>query len=61
MQGIGGGALLATAQTVLVETFPPEEVNKANGIFGAGIVLGPTLGPVLGGFLTDNFSWSWIF
>ncbi|MBT33077.1 MAG: MFS transporter [Thalassobius sp.] len=61
VQGIGGGALLATAQTVLVETFPPEELDKANGIFGAGIVMGPTLGPVLGGYLTDNFSWSWIF
>lgn len=61
VQGIGGGALLATAQTVLVETFPPEELDKANGIFGAGIVMGPTLGPVLGGYLTDNFSWGWIF
>ncbi|MBC8033247.1 MAG: DHA2 family efflux MFS transporter permease subunit [Chitinophagaceae bacterium] len=61
VQGIGGGALLATAQTVLVETFPPEEVDKANGIFGAGIVMGPTLGPVLGGYLIDNFSWGWIF
>jgi MFS transporter, DHA2 family, multidrug resistance protein len=61
VQGIGGGALLATAQTVLVETFPPEEVDKANGIFGAGIVMGPTLGPVMGGYLTDNFSWGWIF
>lgn len=61
VQGIGGGALLATAQTVLVETFPSEEVDKANGIFGAGIVMGPTLGPVLGGYLTDNFSWGWIF
>lgn len=61
VQGIGGGALLATAQTVLVETFPPEELDKANGIFGAGIVMGPTLGPVLGGYLTDNYSWNWIF
>lgn len=61
VQGIGGGALLATAQTVLVETFPPEEVDKANGIFGAGIVMGPTLGPVLGGYLTDNYDWGWIF
>jgi MFS transporter, DHA2 family, multidrug resistance protein len=61
VQGIGGGALLATAQTILVETFPPEEVDKANGIFGAGIVMGPTFGPVLGGYLTDNFSWGWIF
>jgi MFS transporter, DHA2 family, multidrug resistance protein len=61
VQGIGGGALLATAQTVLVETFPPEELDTANGIFGAGIVMGPTLGPVLGGYLTDNFHWGWIF
>jgi len=61
VQGIGGGALLATAQTILVETFPPEEVDKANGIFGAGIVMGPTLGPVLGGYLTDNFNWGAIF
>ena len=61
IQGIGGGALLATAQTILVETFPPDEQDKANGIFGAGIVMGPTLGPVLGGYLTDNFSWGWIF
>lgn len=61
VQGIGGGALLATAQTILVETFPPEEIDTANGIFGAGIVMGPTLGPVMGGYLTDNFSWGWIF
>jgi MFS transporter, DHA2 family, multidrug resistance protein len=61
VQGLGGGALLATAQTVLVETFPPEELDTANGIFGAGIVMGPTLGPVLGGWLTDNYSWAWIF
>jgi DHA2 family multidrug resistance protein len=61
VQGIGGGALLATAQTILVETFPPDEIDKANGIFGAGIVMGPTLGPVLGGYLIDNFSWGWIF
>ncbi len=61
IQGLGGGALLATAQTVLVETFPPDEINKANGIFGAGIVMGPALGPVLGGYLIDNFHWGWIF
>jgi MFS transporter, DHA2 family, multidrug resistance protein len=61
VQGIGGGALLATAQTVLVETFPPEEMDTANGIFGAGIVMGPTLGPVLGGYLTDNYFWGSIF
>ena len=61
VQGLGGGALLATAQTVLVETFPPDELDKANGIFGAGIVMGPTLGPLLGGYLTDNYHWGWIF
>ena len=44
-----------------METYPPEELDKANGIFGAGIVMGPTLGSVLGGYLTDNFHWGWIF
>lgn len=61
LQGIGGGALLATAQTILVETFPPEEIDKANGIFGLGIVLGPTLGPLIGGWIVDNYTWGWIF
>jgi DHA2 family multidrug resistance protein len=61
IQGIGGGALLTTGQTIIVEAFPPEKINTANSIFGMGVILGPTFGPTLGGYLTDNFSWHWIF
>jgi DHA2 family multidrug resistance protein len=61
IQGIGGGALLTTAQTIIVEAYPPEKVSVANAIFGVGVILGPTVGPTLGGYLTDNFSWHWIF
>jgi len=61
VQGIGGGALLATSQAILVETFPPEELGLANAIFGAGVVLGPTIGPAMGGYIVDNLSWQWIF
>lgn len=61
IQGIGGGALLATSQSILVETFPPEELGLANALFGLGAVVGPTVGPTLGGWLTDHFSWPWIF
>lgn len=61
IQGIGGGALLTTSQTIIVEAYPPEKVSIANAIFGVGIILGPTFGPTLGGYLTDNFSWHWIF
>ncbi len=61
IQGIGGGALLTTAQTIIVEAFPPEKINIANAIFGMGIILGPTFGPTMGGYITDNYSWHWIF
>src|SRR5437016_861338 len=61
VQGIGGGALLATAQAVLYEVFPPSEYGTAMAIFGVGVMVGPTLGPTLGGYLTDVFSWPWIF
>jgi MFS transporter, DHA2 family, multidrug resistance protein len=61
IQGAGGGALLATSQSILVETFPPEELGLANGLFGLGVVVGPTIGPTLGGWITDNYSWPWIF
>lgn len=61
IQGIGGGALLTTSQSIIVEAYPPEKVNIANAIFGVGVILGPTFGPTLGGYLTDNFSWHWIF
>jgi DHA2 family multidrug resistance protein len=61
LQGIGGGALIPVSQAVLRETFPPEEQGMAMGIYGLGVVMGPAFGPTLGGWLTDNFSWPWIF
>src|SRR5215470_20354236 len=61
VQGLGGGALLSTAQATLYETFPAEEYGTAMAIFGMGVMVGPTLGPTLGGYLTDAFSWPWIF
>lgn len=61
IQGLGGGALLTTSQTIIVEAFPPDKVATANAIFGVGVILGPTFGPTLGGYLTDNYSWHWIF
>jgi len=61
IQGVGGGALLATSQTILVEAYPPEQLGLANALFGIGAVVGPTIGPLLGGWLTDNYSWPWIF
>lgn len=61
IQGIGGGALLSTSQSILFETFKPEERGMATAIFGIGVVLGPTFGPTLGGWITDHYSWPWIF
>jgi DHA2 family multidrug resistance protein len=61
IQGIGGGALLSTSQAILFDAFEPEDRPMASGFFGMGIILGPSLGPVLGGYLVDNFHWSDIF
>ena len=61
VQGLGGGGLLSTAQTIIIGAFPPEKISTANAIFGMGIILGPTFGPTLGGLITDNLSWNWIF
>lgn len=61
VQGLGGGGLLSTAQTIIIGVFPPNKISTANAIFGMGIILGPTFGPTLGGFITDNFSWHWVF
>jgi MFS transporter, DHA2 family, multidrug resistance protein len=61
VQGLGGGALLSTAQATLYEVFPPAEYGTAMAIFGVGVMVGPTLGPTLGGYLTDALSWPWIF
>jgi DHA2 family multidrug resistance protein len=61
LQGLGGGALLSTAQATLYEVFPREEYGSAMAIFGLGVMVGPTLGPTLGGWLTDTWSWPYIF
>ena len=61
VQGIGGGGLLSTAQSIIIGAFPPEKISTGNAIFGMGIILGPTFGPTLGGYITDNFNWHWIF
>lgn len=61
IQGIGGGALLGTAQSILMETWPKEQLGMATAIFGLGVVVGPTVGPTLGGYITDHFTWPWIF
>jgi DHA2 family multidrug resistance protein len=61
IQGVGGGALLATSQTILTEIYPPEERGKASAMYGLGVIMGPTLGPTLGGYLIENYSWPMIF
>jgi DHA2 family multidrug resistance protein len=60
-QGIGGGALLSTSQSILFETFPVKERALASGIFSLGVIIGPSIGPVLGGYIVDNLTWQWIF
>ena len=61
VQGLGGGGLIATAQSTLFETFPREQAATGMAIFGMGIMTGPMMGPTLGGWLTDQYSWPWIF
>ena len=61
IQGATGGALQPLSQAVLLEAFPPSERGKAMGFWGLGVVVAPILGPVLGGWLTDNYSWRWVF
>jgi MFS transporter, DHA2 family, multidrug resistance protein len=61
VQGIGGGALLSTSQGLLFDAFPPNQRPVASALFGLGIVLGPTFGPTLGGFIIDNYHWGWMF
>jgi MFS transporter, DHA2 family, multidrug resistance protein len=61
LQGIGGGVLMTVSQAILRETFPPEEQGLAMGLYGMGVVVAPAVGPTLGGWLTDTYSWPWIF
>lgn len=61
LQGLFGGGLLAKAQAILFETFPPAEQGVAQAVFGVGVIAGPAIGPTLGGYLTDTLGWRWIF
>lgn len=60
-QGIGGGALLVTSQTIITEAYPVAKRSMAQAIYGLGVIIGPTLGPPLGGYIVDNYSWPYIF
>jgi MFS transporter, DHA2 family, multidrug resistance protein len=61
MQGVTGGGLQPLAQAVLLESFPPEKHGQAMAFYGLGVVIAPILGPTLGGFITDHYSWRWVF
>lgn len=61
VQGAAGGALQPLSQAILMESFPPEKRGVGMAIFGLGVVVAPIIGPTLGGWITDNFSWRWIF
>lgn len=61
IQGLGGGALLVTAQTIITESYPVAKRGMAQAIYGMGVIVGPTLGPPLGGYIVDHYSWPYIF
>jgi DHA2 family multidrug resistance protein len=61
LQGLGGGALQPISQAILVESFPREKQGIATAFYGMGVVVAPVIGPTLGGWITDNYTWRWIF
>jgi DHA2 family multidrug resistance protein len=61
IQGFGAGALQPTEQAILRQTFPPEEQGMAMALFGMAVMIGPAVGPTLGGYIVDHYSWPWIF
>ncbi len=61
LQGLGGGALLVTSQTIITESYPPAKRGMAQAIYGLGVIIGPTLGPPLGGYIVTHFNWPLIF
>ena len=61
LQGVGGGVIITVSQAILRESFPLEEQGTAMGLYGMGVVLAPAIGPTLGGWLTDQYSWPWVF
>ena len=61
LQGAGGGGLQPSEQAILADTFPPEKLGMSFAIYGMAVVLAPSIGPTLGGWITDNYSWRWVF
>ena len=61
LQGLGGGGLAPTEQAILADTFPPEKRGQAFSVYAMAVVVAPVIGPTLGGYITDNFSWRWLF
>lgn len=61
LQGFAGGGLISTAQAILLETWPREQIGTATALFGLGAVVGPTVGPTIGGWIVEHYSWPWIF
>jgi MFS transporter, DHA2 family, multidrug resistance protein len=61
LQGLGGGGMAPSEQAILADTFPPEKRSQAFALYGVAVVVAPTIGPALGGWITDNWSWNWIF
>ena len=61
LQGIGGGGLAPTEQAILADTFPPRKRGMAFAVYGMAVVLAPAIGPTLGGYITDHFTWRWVF
>src|SRR5262245_24939834 len=61
LQGLAGGGLQPSSQGVLLDSFPPEKQGAAMSLFGVASVIGPVVGPLLGGWITDTYSWRWIF
>src|SRR5271154_127232 len=61
LQGVGGGGLQPSEQAILADTFEPRQRGMAFAVYGMAVVLAPAIGPTLGGWITDNFSWRWIF
>jgi DHA2 family multidrug resistance protein len=61
LQGVGGGGMQPLAQAILLESFPPRQHGTAMAVFGVGVIVAPIIGPTLGGWITDSYSWRWIF
>jgi DHA2 family multidrug resistance protein len=61
LQGIGGGGLIPLSQAIMLETFPEDERGMAMALYSMGVTVAPTVGPILGGWLTDTYSWPWVF